>query len=55
MTGSNGVTRQKCLLEVLARWLSYASFLLALLTMSMPNWIEGFFGVDPDHGGGLEA
>jgi hypothetical protein len=33
--------------------LAIVSSLLAVLTMDWPNWIEGFFGVDPDVGSGF--
>ena len=29
------------------------TFVLAVLTIVMPNWIEHVFGVDPDGGNGL--
>lgn len=32
--------------------LGSATTFLALLTLIWPDWIEGVFGVDPDHGNG---
>jgi len=28
------------------------SFVVGVLTMLMPNWVEALFGADPDHGDG---
>lgn len=32
---------------------AFGSAFLLVLTLAWPEWIEGVFGVDPDHGSGV--
>ena len=33
-------------------WIAFALLALAVLTVAWPDWLEGIFGIDPDHGDG---